>query len=145
MYIFLIISVIFSQASFDSRISSRDLNKFTGENYVTGEDGIVRVYVNVIGHVKYPGTYLVNEDIDLLTLVSLAGGPLTGAQLSKVEVINKSSNIKKIVDLNDSVSLDNLNIDPFSTIYIKESLSHLVITRTNLLSVFLQFAILLKP
>ena len=29
------------------------------ELYITGDDGVIRMYVNVIGHVKNPGTYLV--------------------------------------------------------------------------------------
>ena len=32
-------------------------------DYITGEDGIVRMYVNVWGHVKNPGTYLVYDVI----------------------------------------------------------------------------------
>ena len=57
------------------------------EDYITGEDGTLRMYVNIIGHVKYPGTYLVYDGIDLLTCLSLAGGPLKGAKLSKVSII----------------------------------------------------------
>ena len=31
----------------------------SGEDYIIGEDGIKRIYVNIWGHVKHPGTYLV--------------------------------------------------------------------------------------
>ena len=67
---------------------------FSSEPYVTGDDGIVRMNVNVIGHVKNPGTFLVYEGIDILSLLALAGGPLPGAKLKDVrqfhndEVIN---------------------------------------------------------
>ena len=31
----------------------------SNESYITGEDGVIRMYVNLMGHVKNPGTYLV--------------------------------------------------------------------------------------
>ena len=50
--------------------------QLTGEDYITGEDGVPRMSINVWGHVKYPGTYLVYDGIDLLTCLSMAGGPV---------------------------------------------------------------------
>ena len=46
----------------------------------------MRIYINIWCHVKYTGTYLVYEDIDITTLLSMAGGPLDGADLSNIKV-----------------------------------------------------------
>ena len=48
------------------------------------------------GHVKYPGTYLVYEDIDMATLLSMAGGPLDGAKLSKIKIMSQDNSVKDI-------------------------------------------------
>ena len=40
-------------------------NQLTGEDYITGDDGVPRMSINVWGHVKYPGTYLVYDGIDV--------------------------------------------------------------------------------
>ena len=75
----------------------------TGEDYIVGEDGIKRMYVNIWGHVKDPGTYLVYEGVDITTLLSMAGGPLDGADLSKIQIIAKEDRSSKIININDRV------------------------------------------
>ena len=51
--------VIIMTLSFSQSLSERPLNNtvITGEKYVSGQDGIARIYINVWGHVKFPGTY----------------------------------------------------------------------------------------
>ncbi|NQT98208.1 MAG: hypothetical protein HQ562_10745 [Candidatus Marinimicrobia bacterium] len=56
----------------------------SGERYVTDEFGVIRMYVNVWGHVNSPASYLVYDGIDLATLLSVTGGPLSAAPISKV-------------------------------------------------------------
>ena len=70
--------------------------QLTGEDYITGEDGVPRMSVNIWGHVKYPGAYLVYDGIDLLTCLSMAGGPLKGAKLSEISIISKDGSSIKI-------------------------------------------------
>ena len=84
-FIILFISISFSQngkVNYNGRIDNYHI--ISGQDYVSSEDGTLLMYVNVWGHVKSPGTYLVYEDIDLLTLISLAGGPVSGANLKKI-------------------------------------------------------------
>ena len=59
LYITILISFVFS-----IQISNSFLMQ--DETYITGDDGVIRMYVNIIGHVKNPGTYLVYDNIDLL-------------------------------------------------------------------------------
>ena len=80
---FLSISLISAQFNYrPNQIGSS--SQLTGEDYITGEDGVPRMSINVWGHVKYPGTYLVYDGIDVLTCLSMAGGPMTGAKLKRL-------------------------------------------------------------
>ena len=61
---------------------------------------------SILGHVKYPGAYLVYDGIDVLTCLSMAGGPLKGSNLSKFSIVSKEGLSKKI-NLKDI--LDNID------------------------------------
>ena len=110
-------------------------NHLTGENYITGEDGVARINVNIWGHVKYPGNYLVYDSIDLLTCLSLAGGPLKGANLSSLKIMSKDGSSYK-VNLNDIVS--DFKLKPHDTIHIDESLGSYLVSRSNVINTLLQ-------
>ncbi|MAM04463.1 MAG: hypothetical protein CMD06_00700 [Flavobacteriales bacterium] len=120
--------------------NSNDYNIPTGEDYITGEDGIKRIYINIWGHVKYPGTYLVYEDIDITTLLSMAGGPLDGADLSNIKVMRKN-NTSDNIDLENILS-SNKDIDfefsPYDTISVKPTFSFYIRDNAYILNVFLQ-------
>ena len=66
----------------------------SNEDYITGEDGVIRMYVNVIGHVKNPGIYLVYDEIDCMSIMSYAGG-LPGADLQNVIVYGEDGSKRK--------------------------------------------------
>ena len=120
--------------------NNTDHNIPTGEDYITGEDGIKRIYINIWGHVKYPGTYLVYEDIDVTTLLSMAGGPLDGAKLSSIKVMGRDNNTTEI-NLEDILS-SNTNFDfkfkPYDTINISPTFSFYIRDNAYILNVFLQ-------
>ena len=114
--------------------------QLTGEDYITGEDGVPRMSVNIWGHVKYPGAYLVYDGIDLLTCLSMAGGPLKGAKLSKISIISKNGQIQ-IIDLNkikNQNEFNSLKIKPHDTIKIDEKFSYILLTKTSIIAVLLQ-------
>ena len=46
--------------------------------------------VNVWGHVNNPGLHEVYDGIDLATLLSMVGGPKSGANLNKVKIFRDS-------------------------------------------------------
>lgn len=115
-------------------------SQLTGEDYITGEDGVPRMSINIWGNVKYPGTYLVYDDIDLLTSLSIAGGPLKGSKLSKIIIISDDGssriiNLDKLVKNNE---LNSIKLNPYDTIKIDEKFSYLVLTKTSIIAVFLQ-------
>ena len=112
----------------------------TGEDYITGEDGVPRMSINIWGHVKYPGTYLVYDGIDLLTCISMAGGPLKGAKVSKISIVSKNGETQ-FINLNNITNQKNFNkivLKPHDTIKIDEKLGHVLLTKTSIIAVFLQ-------
>jgi len=113
--------------------------QLTGEDYMTGEDGVPRMSINMWGHVKYPGTYLVYDGIDLLTCLSMAGGPMKGAKLSKVSIVSKDGTSKNI-NLEDLMKKSNhsISLKPYDTIYIDETMGNYLLARSNVINILLQ-------
>ena len=61
----------------------------SSERFITGENGNIFMFVNVWGHVNSPGRHAVYDGIDMATLLSIVGGPKTGANLKKVRVFRE--------------------------------------------------------
>ena len=115
-------------------------NLLTGEDYITGEDGVPRMSINVLGHVKYPGSYLVYDGIDLLTCLAMAGGPMTGSKLSDISIISKEGD-KRSVNLNrllKNSTSSSIVLNPYDTIYIDETLGNYLLARSNVINILLQ-------
>ena len=114
--------------------------QLTGEDYITGEDGVPRMSVNIWGHVKYPGAYLVYDGIDLLTCLSMAGGPLKGAKLSKISIVSKDGSSIKInlEDMINQNSISSVVLKPHDTIYIDETIGNYLLARSNVINILLQ-------
>ena len=142
LIISILISISFSQnGKVDYNGQVKNNYVINGQEYIASDDGTLMMYVNIWGHVKTPGTYLVYEGIDLLTLISLAGGPQSGANLNNVEIIHdKSTSPITKINLNKYINSDKTDIviKPHDTIYIKESMSSYLFTKVNLLNTLLQ-------
>ena len=121
--------------------SSNNLNQLviSSESYVTGDDGMVRIYVNILGHVNKPGVYLVYESIDIFSLLALAGGPLPGANLKKVNLFHEDK--IKYLDVKESFKTGDNNgfvLYPHSTIYVGETVTSTLFSHTMLINSALQ-------
>ena len=120
-----IFGVGFSQA--ESKQADIPLN--TGARYVSGQDGIIRMYVNVWGHVGIPGRILVDEGIDIATLLSLSGGPKKGANMKNVRIYHeypdKNGNIVHILDLSEFLKTGDrsnfISIQPNDTFIFRQT------------------------
>ena len=66
------------------------------KSYITDQDGVVRMNVNIIGHVKLPGVYLLYDNIDLMSAISAAGGFLEGANLKNIVIYKKGGGMYKV-------------------------------------------------
>ncbi|SVC59184.1 uncharacterized protein METZ01_LOCUS312038 [marine metagenome] len=117
----------------------------TGSRYVSGEDGIIRMYVNVWGHVQSPGRILVDDGIDLATLLSLTGGPYKGAKLKSVLVYHeypfKDGKDFHIIDLTEFIKTGDrsnfINIQPNDTFIIKQTAWSYIIEEINSINTFM--------
>lgn len=130
------LSMLISQSNIVNRTGfvSNPL-KFSSEPYVTGEDGFVRMYVNVLGHVKNPGTYLVYEGIDIFSLLAVAGGPLPGAKLKKIKQFHndevKYFDFQKYLDSGNDIKFI---LYPHNTIYIDQTFGSYLLEQSNFIN-----------
>jgi len=112
----------------------------SNQSYITSEDGIIKMYINIIGHVAAPGNYLVYDGVDLITAISTAGGYLPGSNLKKITIYSDSGEIKKI-NLKKYLSNKKLNsnylLKPNDTIHIEEKIGSKIFTSSNLPALFL--------
>tara|TARA_B100000401_G_C52725642_1_gene680885 strand:- start:693 stop:1154 length:462 start_codon:yes stop_codon:yes gene_type:complete len=120
--VILILTLSFGICSINTDKSSA--NFLSNQEYITGDDGVIRMYINILGHVKYPGTYLVYDGIDIMSAFSAAGGYLDGANFKKI-IIYGHNGTKKIINLNKSLNSDIafsdlIDLKPFDTIYIEQ-------------------------
>ena len=73
-----------------------------------GEGGELQIKVSIWGEVKLPGLYSIPDGTDLATLLSLAGGPSEGANLSCVKVIRSfPTPSATVVDMGDFFNTGN--------------------------------------
>ena len=113
------------------------------------------MHVNILGHVKSPGYHLVHEGIDIITVISVAGGYLPGANLKKVTLIRESTDednkIIHIFDLKEfykSGDRENLiKILPNDIIVIEETMfssifrgSNTFVSILQLLNIYLEIS-----
>ena len=126
--------IIFSISLFGNYQSS------SGPDYYTNENGDIYIYVNILGHVKSPGSYMIYEDADILTVLAQAGGHLKGAKTSEVLIIPAEGK-SYIVDL-EKIMLEGkssaINLKPNDTIYINETNLNYILSKGNIVNVFLQ-------
>ena len=60
--------------------------QISSKRYMTDENGNILMHVNVWGNVSSPGHILVYEGIDMATLISIVGGPSSGANMKNVKI-----------------------------------------------------------
>ena len=127
---FLILALLIFGVGFpQAELTQADIPLNTGARYVSGEDGIIRMYVNIWGHVGIPGRILVDEGIDLATLLSLSGGPNKGANMKNVRIYHeypdKNGNIVHILDLSEFLKTGDranfISIQPNDTFIFRQT------------------------
>ena len=117
-------------------IFGSDLYSVNNESYITDQNGDIKMPINIIGHIKNPGTYLVYDGIDLMSAISIAGGYNQGANLESISIYrvdgqNIKINLKKV--LKNNLSINNLVLlKPNDTIYINQKALSRFLTTSNL-------------
>jgi len=146
----LTLAIIFSivgTASGQIRIPSSSQYPRSGERYITDEDGIIKMWVNIWGQVTEPGSYLVYDGIDLATLISISGGPKTGANLKKIrlfrEISDANGQLSQSIDLEKFLKSgdrgDFTSVLPNDTYVIPQSLSSYIVSNLNIVNTLLNF------
>ena len=134
-YIYINIFFVFISSLFSYQVNNDNL--LSNGSYITGQDGIIRMYVNVIGDVKKPGTYLVYDDIDILSVISLAGGFLNGSKTNSI-ILHRKDGSKTTINLDSYLkslnddNIEKINFLPHDTILIEQKAISNILTSTNL-------------
>ena len=158
LYLFFITPIILCTGFSQSGPDNINFQPNTGARYVSGENGIIRMYVNIWGHVDSPGRILVDDGIDLATLLSLTGGPSKGADMKKIRVYHeypdKNGNVVSIIDFSEFLKYGDrsnfIKIQPNDTFIIQQTLLSYIIeeigtanTLMNMINIYLNLSSLL--
>ena len=154
LYLFFITPIILCTGFSQSGSDNINFQPSTGARYVSGDDGL-RMYVNVWGHVPSPGRILVDDGIDLATLLSLTGGPKKGANMKNVRVYHeypdKNGNVVSVIDFTEFLETGDrsnfISIQPNDTFIIKQTAWSYMIqevgtvnTLINLINIYLNLS-----
>ncbi len=145
--IFIIVFSIFSTVSGQIKAGSSSNFPRSGERYITDEDGVIKMWVNIWGQVNSPGCYLVYDGIDLATLLSVTGGPKPGANLKKISLfrelpdengrLSQSINLQKFLKSGDRGDFS--IVLPNDTYVIPQAPMSYVISNLNIVNTLLNF------
>jgi len=112
--------------------------------YYVGDEGELLIKVNVWGRVRQPGQYFVPSNTDLITLISVAGGPAEKSRLDNVRIVRNTQagseiivvDIKKFIKTGDPRIIPVLQ--PEDTVIMSGSIWFVL---SNVVSVVAQLAI----
>ena len=153
MYVFLkriIIILLMSvqltaQYQSGENIVSKPQYNTSSERFFTDKNGTILMNVNVWGHVNSPGRHMVFDGIDIATLLSVVGGPKSGAQLKKVKIFREvldgngkltyTINIAKFLKTGDRSEF--VKIMPNDTFIIPQKTSSYMIQQVGTLNTLL--------
>ena len=140
----LMFGLLFAQSNIAEEPTFSDF-QISSERYLTDDKGNIMMYVNVWGHVGSPGHHLVYEGIDLATIMSVVGGPKSGANMKKVrvyrEIPEEDGTLVYHLDFEKFVSSGDrsefIRIKPNDTIIIPEKISNYILTQVGTVNTFL--------
>ena len=140
----LMFGLLFAQSNIAEEPTFSDF-QISSERYLTDEKGNIMMYVNIWGHVESPGHHLVYEGIDLATIMSVVGGPKSGANMKKVrvyrEIPEEDGTLVYHLDFEKFVSSGDrsefIRIKPNDTIIIPEKISNYILTQVGTVNTFL--------
>ena len=147
LYLFFITPIILCTGFSQSRSDDINFQPNTGARYVSSEDGVLRMYVNIWGHVAGPGRILVDDGIDLATLLSLTGGPSKGANMKNVRVYHEypdqNGNVVNIIDFTEFLKTGDrsnfITIQPNDTFIIQQTVLSYIIEEVGTVNTLMNF------
>jgi hypothetical protein len=152
--ILLAATALFSQNPLVPQRYAQQTYPRSGEKFITDQFGVIRMYVNVWGHVNQPGSHLAYDGVDLASFLSMTGGPRTGANMKEVRIYraepDENGQLVYVVDMAEFLKTGNrdnfIPLKPNDTIIIEQTipsyvLSHIGLATTVLSVVNLYFQI----
>ena len=147
LYLLLITPIILCVGFSQSGSDNINFQPSTGARYVSSEDGVLRMYVNIWGHVPNPGRILVDDGIDLATLLSLIGGPNKGANFKNIRVYHeypdKNGNIVNVIDFTEFLKTGDrsnfITIQPNDTFIIQQTVLSYIIEEVGTVNTLMNF------
>ena len=80
------VSMTFAQSADGGGLSGSSAYSYSG---TMNEQDQLKIFVYIWGQVRKPGMYIVPDDTDLLTVLSLAGGPTENAKLKTIRIVRQ--------------------------------------------------------
>ena len=119
--------------------------QISSERYITNTEGNIMMSVNVWGLVESPGSHIVYDGIDFASLISVVGGPKTGANLKQVRIyrevpdedgiLSYHLDLDKFIDTGDRSEF--IKIKPNDTIIIPQKLSSYILQQAGTINILL--------
>lgn len=114
----------------------------TGTRYFTDEDGNVRMWINIWGHVNKPGNYLVYNNTDVITVLAMAGGLRSGAAIDKIKLYRElpdlRGNLLYIINMKNFVESGDRkvfpNVLPNDAFYVPQRTSSYILSQVGLIN-----------
>jgi len=143
----ILIPFIFCYGFSQSEPENINIRSSTGARYVSSDDGVLRMYVNIWGHVSNPGRILVDDGIDLAILLSLTGGPNKGANMKNVRVYHeypdKNGNVVNVIDFTEFLETGDrsnfIRIQPNDTFIIQQTVLSYIIEEFGTVNTLMNF------
>lgn len=137
------LSAVFGQiagsASYPMMPTMNNASAYTYSGSMSNEEKL-KIYTYIWGQVLRPGLYIVPDDTDLLTLLSLAGGPSENAKLTKVRIIRPTANSTKVILVNLKAYMETGNealipiLQPGDTVVVSGTIFYAFTRVTDFLS-----------
>jgi len=108
---FFVFGFLYSQGT-GAAVGNTSAFTFTG---TLNEPGQLQIITYIWGQVPRPGLYIVPDDTNVLTLISLAGGPTTDAKLKSIRIVRSSEFSEGeviIVDLKQYTETGDMSLIP---------------------------------
>jgi len=142
----ILLSGLFAQTQPTPNYNGMAQHQVSSKRYFTDEFGNILMNVNVWGHVNQPGRHVVYDGIDLATLLSMVGGPQTGANLKKIRLFREleDENGKLVYEINLEKFLktgnreDFVKVMPNDTFVVPQTFSSMVFAEMKTFNTFMQ-------
>jgi len=105
--------------NFSGNLSAQEGSQRASRYIIPGEQSAIQMQINLWGQVRQPGIYKIPSDMDLISLLSVAGGPTDMAKLNKVQIIRAypDSGEARVLEVDIENYLEAADVSGIPTLY----------------------------